>query len=71
MGALKIDCYCNEKQMASLVKAVTGHLYESDRSEIPDFDDVICGVRVCVEFLQEQFRRRPWAAGVVAGEGGA
>ena len=28
-------------------------------------------VRVCVEFLQEQFRRRPWAAGVVAGEGGA
>lgn len=50
MGALKIDCYCNEKQMASLVKAVTGHLYESDRSEIPDFDDVINGVRVCVEF---------------------
>lgn len=48
MGALKIDCYCNEKQMASLVKAVTGHLYESDRSD--DFDDVICGVRVCVEF---------------------
>lgn len=50
MGALKIDCYCDEKQMASLVKAVTSHLYDSDRSEISGFDDVINGVRVCVEF---------------------
>jgi len=50
MGALKIDCYCDEKQMANLVKAVTSHLYDSDRSEISDFDDVINGVRVCVEF---------------------
>jgi hypothetical protein len=50
MGALKIDCYCNEKQMTDLVKAVTSHLYNSDRSEISDFDDVINGVRVCVEF---------------------
>lgn len=50
MGALKIDCYCDEKQMAGLVKAVTSHLYDSDRSEIADFDDVISNVRVCVAF---------------------
>lgn len=50
MGALKIDCYCNETQMKRIVDMVTKHLTESDRSDISDFDDVIDDVRVCAEF---------------------
>lgn len=50
MGALKIDCYCNETQMEKMVSMVTKHLSQSDRSEISDFDDVIDDVRVCAEF---------------------
>ncbi len=50
MGALKIDCYCNETQMDKIVMLVTKHLSESDRADIADFDDVIGEVRVCVEF---------------------
>lgn len=50
MGALKIDCYCNEKQMTSILKSVTSHLYDSDEMEIIDFDDIIDDIRVCVSF---------------------
>jgi len=50
MGALKIDCYCNEKQMEKIVGMVAGHLNDSDRSEIADFDDQVGDLRVCVEF---------------------
>lgn len=50
MGALKIDCYCNEKQMEKMVKMVANHLNDADRREIHDFDDIIGEVRVCVEF---------------------
>lgn len=50
MGALKIDCYCNEKQMSNIIKTVTTHLYDSDRSEVTDIDDMIDDVRFCVEF---------------------
>ncbi len=50
MGALKIDCYCNEKQMEKIVNMVVDHLNSSDRTEISDFDDVIDELRVCVEF---------------------
>lgn len=50
MGALKIDCYCNEKQMTSIIKSVTSHLYNSDEMDVADFDDVIGDIRVCVSF---------------------
>ncbi|MBK5722535.1 hypothetical protein JGH11_16800 [Dysgonomonas sp. Marseille-P4677] len=50
MGALKIDCYCNETQMEKIISMVTKHLNESDRTEVSDFDDVIGDVRVCAEF---------------------
>lgn len=50
MGALKIDCHCNETQMDNIVNAVLRHINNSDRSDIPDFDDTIGDVRVCVEF---------------------
>lgn len=50
MGALKINCYCNETQMEKIVKSVSKHLHNSDRSEIADFDDTIGEVRVCIEF---------------------
>ena len=50
MGALQINCYCNESQMTSIVNAVSSHLYNSDSSNISDFDDTIGGVRVCIEF---------------------
>lgn len=50
MGALKIDCHCNETQMSNIVNSVLRHISNSDRSEIPDFDDTIGDVRVCVEF---------------------
>lgn len=49
MGALKIDCHCNETQMDNIVNAVLRHINNSDRREIPDFDDTIGDVRVCVE----------------------
>jgi len=50
MGALKIDCYCNERQMEKIVSMVAEHLADSDRGDISDFDDVVGDVRVCVEF---------------------
>jgi len=50
MGALRINCYCNESQMTSIVNTVTSHLHNFDSSDIPDFDDVIDDIRVCVEF---------------------
>ncbi len=50
MGALKIDCYCNEMQMEKILKMVSNHLSESDGREVADFDDMIGDVRVCVEF---------------------
>ncbi len=50
MGALKIDCYCNEKQMEEIVRMVSGHIGDSDKGDIADFDDVVGDVRVCVEF---------------------
>lgn len=50
MGALKINCYCNEIQMTKIVKAIYSHLDDFDSSEVSDFDDTIGDVRVCVEF---------------------
>ena len=50
MGALKIDCYCNEFQMEKVIKMLSSHLYDSDRSEISDFDDAIDDIRVTAEF---------------------
>lgn len=50
MGALKINCYCNEQQMEKIVRLVTRHLNDSDRTDIADFDTLIGDVRICVEF---------------------
>ena len=50
MGALKRDCHCNETQMSNIVNSVLRHINNSDRREIPDIDDTIGYVRVCVEF---------------------
>ncbi|MBB4037011.1 hypothetical protein GGR21_002925 [Dysgonomonas hofstadii] len=50
MGALKIECFCNEKQMEKIVGMVAGHLTDCDRTDIADFDDMVDGVRVCAEF---------------------
>ncbi|MDU1892241.1 MAG: hypothetical protein E6767_16275 [Dysgonomonas sp.] len=50
MGALKIDCYCNENQMSNILSLLTKHLSDADRYGIDDFDDVIDDLRVCVEF---------------------
>ena len=50
MGALKIDCHCNETQMDNIVNAISRHLNDSEINDISDFDDTIGGVRVCVEF---------------------
>lgn len=50
MGALKIDCHCNETQMSNIVNAISRHINNSDRRNIEDFDDIIGDVRVFVEF---------------------
>lgn len=50
MGALKIDCYCNERQMSNIVNMVVNHLNNADLSDVSDLDDVVDGVRICVEF---------------------
>ncbi|MDH6309320.1 hypothetical protein M2451_002794 [Dysgonomonas sp. PFB1-18] len=50
MGALKIDCYCNEKQMGKIIDMVAAHLYDSDRGDVADFDDVIDDMRICAQF---------------------
>ncbi len=50
MGALKIDCYCNEKQMEKIVGMVAGHLHDSDRGDVADFDDMVDDMRICVQF---------------------
>lgn len=50
MGALKIDCYCNERQMRGLVKLVADYLNMVDRSALTDIDEEVDGVRLCVEF---------------------
>lgn len=54
MGAIKnylqIECQCTASQMETILKTVAGHINVSQICEIEDFDDVICGVRVCVEF---------------------
>ncbi|NDV79320.1 hypothetical protein [Dysgonomonas sp. 511] len=50
MGALKIDCYCNENQMEKIVRMLSAHLRDADRRDVADFDDVMEDVRVCVEF---------------------
>lgn len=50
MGALKIDCHCNETQMSNIVNSVLRHINNSDRRNIEDYDDIIGDVRVFVEF---------------------
>ncbi len=53
MGALKIDCYCSETQMANIVNAISRHLNDSEINDISDFDDTIGGVRVSAEFYSQ------------------
>lgn len=50
MGALKIDCHCNETQMSNIVNSVLRHINNSDRRNIEDYGDIIGDVRVFVEF---------------------
>lgn len=50
MGALKINCYCTEKQMENIINKVVSHLNESELYDIPDFDEVYNNVRICLEF---------------------
>ena len=58
MGALKIDCYCNDTQMSNIVNAISRHIDNSDRRNIEDYDDIIGDVRVFVEFnvYMDEFR---------------
>ena len=50
MGALKIDCYCNEKQMNEILDTIVNYLTTMDRNELCDIDEEIGGVRVCIDF---------------------
>ncbi|WP_029902210.1 hypothetical protein [Prevotella sp. 10(H)] len=50
MGALKIDCYCDEQQMENILKRIVCHLNDASVNEVSDFDDMIGNVRVCIEF---------------------
>jgi hypothetical protein len=36
--------------MTGLIKSITSHLYNSDGIDVPDYDDVIGDIRVCVSF---------------------
>ncbi|WP_165022222.1 hypothetical protein [Dysgonomonas sp. ZJ279] len=50
MGALKIECYCDEKKMSDILSMVENHLQESDIRELSDLDKEIGGIRICVDF---------------------
>lgn len=50
MGVLKINCYCDEKQMENIIGHIAGYLYSTDRNSLSDIDEEIDGMRVCVYF---------------------
>lgn len=50
MGALKIECVCDEEQMNKIIETITKHIATSDNFDISDIDTTIEEFRVCVEF---------------------
>jgi hypothetical protein len=50
MATLKINCYCSEEQMQIIIDRVLHFISIHDIDDLPDFDDTIEGVRVCVDF---------------------
>lgn len=51
MGALKIQCDCNESQMNRIIQMVTSYLYDCDNlRDLSDIDEEIEGYRVYVDF---------------------
>lgn len=50
MNALQINCYCNEEQMQIIIDRVLDFISIHDIKDIPDFDNTVEGVRVCVDF---------------------
>lgn len=50
MEALKIFCYCSEKQMNSLVDHIAEYLTVTDHSSINNIDEEFYDVRLCVDF---------------------
>lgn len=50
MGALRIECYCNERQMTKLIDHIVEHLNISDVSDMSDIDEVMGDIRLCVDF---------------------
>ena len=50
MGALKIDCYCSEVQMEKVLKVVTNHINQHQDDEIPNIDDLVDDIRICIDF---------------------
>jgi hypothetical protein len=50
MGALKIDCYCNEHQMQEIVNYTHNYLNYTDHLNISDIDREFDNIRVCISF---------------------
>ena len=50
MGALQINCYLSESQIASILKEVECKLYAATPKDIDDFDDEIHGVCVLIDY---------------------
>lgn len=50
MGALKIDCYCNEQQMSDILSYADRYLTNTDHISLEDIDREFDDIRVCINF---------------------
>ncbi len=50
MGALKIDCYCNEHQMQDILNYTCNYLNYTDHINLNDIDREFEDIRVCISF---------------------
>lgn len=50
MGALKINCYCNEWQMSEIIAYADRHLTNTDHISLNDIDREFGDIRVCINF---------------------
>lgn len=51
MGAPKIIAtYCNTLQIKQFVNRVTDHIHRFDLQDMPDMDEIVFNVRICVDF---------------------
>lgn len=50
MGVLKINCYCDEHQMDSIIDYAEKHLTQADHISLTDIDKEFDNLRICIEF---------------------